>query len=167
MKSVAYLLMLVALLGCNAKQPSPATPSSDPGGHVRAGSADIYKTKPPVEGEQAPTWTDVPEDEIPPGCNQFERCRAYTIVSYDDTWSNAEGNEGLFVLRFKNVRITAFCGAKPGSCYQFVEAVGQTIWLDDEETDLIYYRSARKPQRDDAVLVITKRQMVGEPVPAK
>lgn len=157
--------MLTALLGCKSKPParSPAAPSSNAEG-VRLGSADIYKTKAPVEGEQAPTWTSKPEDQIPPGCNQFSRCRAYTVLSYDDTWRNEEGNEGLFVLRFKNVRITAFCGGVPGSCYEFVEAVGQTIWLDDNMTDLIFYRGAREPQKNDAALVITKRQMVGEPV---
>lgn len=111
----------------------------------------------PIEGEQAPTWTTFPEDTIQPGCNQFSRCRAYTIISYDSTWHNDDGNEGLFVLRFKNVWITAFCGHKPGSCSEFIEAVGKTVWLDDEITDLLFLRSERTPQKNDAVLVVMKR----------
>jgi len=156
MRSFAYFFLLVALLGCDARPQSPQ-PSSDVAKHARLGKADLYKPMNPVEGEQAPTWTDFPEDVIQPGCNQFTRCRAYTIYSYDSNWHNELGNEGLFVLRFKNVWITAFCGAKPGSCYPFVEAVGKTVWLDDDITDLIYFRSARTPQKDDAVLVVTKR----------
>ncbi len=159
MRSLAYLLLLVALLGCDKKQPSLTSPSSDGAGHVRLGSPELYKTRTPVEGDQAPTWTSFPEDEIPPGCNQFTRCRAYTVFSYDGNWRNELGNEGLFVLRFKNVWITAFCGGEPGSCWPFVEAVGKTIWLDDEMTDLLYFRSERNPRKDDAVLVVTKREM--------
>jgi len=159
MKSLAYLLWLGVLLGCETKQPSPASLSSDGAGHVRAGGPELYKTRTPIEGDQAPTWTDFPEDQIQSGCVQFTRCRAYTVYSYDGNWHNELGNEGLFVLRFKNVWITAFCGAKPGTCFPFIEAVGKTIWLDDETTDLLYFRAERKPQKDDAVLVVTKREM--------
>ncbi|MFZ1084825.1 MAG: hypothetical protein WAN35_07670 [Terracidiphilus sp.] len=159
MKSLAYLLLLIVLLGCDTKQPTATSLVSDRAGHVRMGGPELYKKRIPVEGDQAPTWTDFPEDEIPSGCNQFTRCRAYTVFSYDANWHNELGNEGLFVLRFKNVWITAFCGAKPGSCWPFSEAVGKTIWLDDEITDLLYFRAERKPQKDDAVLVVTKREM--------
>jgi hypothetical protein len=159
MRRITYLLLLVALAGCDAKRSAPALPSSDGAGHVRLGGSELYKERTAVEGEQAPTWSDSPEDVIQSGCNQFTRCRAYTVYSYDSTWHNGLGNEGLFVLRFKNVWITAFCGAKPGTCAPFVEAVGKTIWLDDETTDLLYLRAARKPQRDDAVLVVSKREM--------
>jgi hypothetical protein len=152
------LLLLVALLGCDTKRISSAS-SSNAADHVRAGNRELYKVRTAVEGDQASTWTTFPEDEIPSGCNQFTRCRAYTVFSYQSTWHNALGNEGLFILRFKGVWITAFCGGKPGSCFPFVEAVGKTIWLDDETTDLIYFRSARMPQKDDAVLVVTKREM--------
>ena len=158
MKVAAYLLVLGTLLGCSVKESSTQS-SSDAAKHARLGKAELYKAMTPVEGEQAPTWTDFPEDVIQPGCNQFSRCRAYTVFSYDANWHNKLGNEGLFVLRFKNVWITAFCGAKPGSCYPFIESVGKTVWLDDEITDLIYFRSARTPQKDDAVLVVTKRGM--------
>jgi hypothetical protein len=103
--------------------------------------------------------TNFPEDEIQTGCVQFMRCRAYTVVSYDGSWHNEEGNEGLFLLRFKNVWITAFCGAAPGSCWQFEEAVGKTIWIDDEEVDLLYLHQGRTPQKGDSVLVVTKRSM--------
>lgn len=156
MKRLTLLLLLTALLGCHTKQSSPSTDSA---GHVRAGNPEIYQTKAPVEGEQAPTWTTFPEDKIPLGCNQFSRCRAYTVVSYDANWHNEYGNEGLFVLRFQNVWITAHCGAKPGSCWHFVEAVGQAIWLDDEITDLLYFRTEREPRKEDAVLVVIKRSM--------
>lgn len=156
MKRVTLLVLLTALLGCSSKQPSPSTDSA---GHVRAGDPEIYQTRAPVEGEQAPTWTSFPEDKIPSGYNQFMRCRAYTVVSYDANWHNEFGNEGLFVLRFKNVWITAFCGAKPGSCWPFVEAVGETIWLDDDTTDLLYLRTERSATKDDAVLVVAKRSM--------
>lgn len=157
MKAAFCFLLLAILLGCRAQ--SKESSSSTTVKHARLGKVELYKAMTPVEGEQAPTWTDFPEDVIQPGCNQFSRCRAYTIYSYDSDWHNELGNEGLFVLRFKNVWITTFCGAKPGSCYPFVEAVGKTVWLDDEMTDLIYFRSARTPQKDDAVLVVTKRGM--------
>ena len=163
MKNVIASLIVLALLGCKSSAPSPA--AAEDSGHVRLGGADIYKERPPIEGDQAPTWTNKPEDTIPIGCNQFMRCRAYTVMSYDDTWHNQDGNEGLFVLRLKNVKITAFCGGAPGSCYHFQEAVGQTIWLEDESTDLIYYREAREPTRDDPALIITKRQMIEESRP--
>ena len=159
MKAATYLLLLVVMLGCKAQRPSQTPSPSGAVNHARLGSPDLYKAKIPVEGELASTWTDFPEDVIQPGCNQFSRCRAYTIFSYDSGWRNELGNEGLFVLRFKNIWITAFCGAKPGSCYPFVEAVGKTVWLDDEITDMIYYRSERTPQKDDAVLVVTNRGM--------
>jgi hypothetical protein len=123
------------------------------------GGHELYKTRVAVEGDQAPTWTSFPEDEIPPGCIQFTRCRAYTVFSYDGNWHNEFGAEGLFVLRFKNIWITAFCGGKPGTCWQFVEAVGKTIWLDDETTDLLYFHADRNSQKGDAVLVVTKRGM--------
>jgi hypothetical protein len=156
MKRLTLILFLAALAGCNTKRPSSL---SDNEGHVRASGPENYQTKPAIEGEQAPTWTNFPEDKIPSGCNQFRRCQAYTVISYDANWHNDEGNEGLFVLRFKNIWITAFCGAKPGTCWPFVEAVGKTIWLEDETTDLLYLRTAREAQRDDPVLVITKRSM--------
>ena len=159
MRRYAYFLVLAALLSCDAKPQSRARSSSQAAKYVRLGKAKLYKAMTPVEGEQAPTWTSFPEDVIQHGCNQFDRCRAYTIFSYDSTWHNDLGNEGLFVLRFKNVWLTAFCGGKPGSCYPFVEAVGKTVWLDDEITDLIYFRLARTPQKNDAVLVVTKRTM--------
>jgi hypothetical protein len=148
------LALLLLLLGC--KEPST---HSDNAGHVRAGKPEMYRSRTATEGEQAPTWTSLPEDTIPDGCNQFMRCRAYTVISYDGTWHNEEGNEGLFVLRFKNVLVTAFCSGHPGSCWQFVEAVGKTIWLDDETTDLLYLRQERTPQRGDPVLVVMKRSM--------
>jgi hypothetical protein len=159
MRSLFYFLALAVLLGCEAKAQTAAPPSSNTAAHARLGGPELYKTKTPVEGEQAPTWTNFPEDVIQQGCSQFSRCRAYTVFSYDSNWHNEYGNEGLFVLRFKDVWITAFCGAKPGSCYQFIESVGQTIWLDDEITDLLYFRSQRTPQKNDAVLVVTKRGM--------
>jgi hypothetical protein len=150
------LFLLTSLLGCNSNQSSTSTDST---GHVRAGNPEIYQTKAAVEGEQAPTWTTFPEDKIPHGCNQFTRCRAYTVFSYDANWRNEYGNEGLFVLRFNNVWITAHCGAEPGSCWPFVEAVGKTVWLDDEITDLLYFRMEREPKKEDVALVVIKRSM--------
>jgi hypothetical protein len=95
-KRLTFILFLAALVGCNTKRPSPL---SDSDGHVRAGGPENYQTKPAVEGEQAPTWTNFPEDKIPPDSNQFMRCQAYTVISYDANWHNDEGNVGLFVLR--------------------------------------------------------------------
>jgi hypothetical protein len=137
------LLMIVLLLTASAAMGQ----EMDNAGHVRAGKAEIYKAMTPIEGEQAPTWTSFPADVIQPGCVQFTRCRAYTVFAYYGDWRNEYGNEGLFVLRFKNVWITAFCSGKPGSCPTFVESVGQTIWLDDEITDLIFLRGKREPQQ--------------------
>ena len=88
------------------------------------------------------------------------------MFSYDANWHNEYGNEGLFVLRFQNVWITAHCGGKPGTCWSFVEAVGKTIWLDDETTDLLFFRTEREPKKEDAVLVVIKRSM-DKPAPLK
>jgi len=156
MKEFTLVLLLLLFLGCNARRSTSPYDGSD---HARAGKADLYHPRNAVEGEQAPTWTDYPEDTIPPGCNQFTRCRAYTVISYDGTWRNDFGNEGLFVLRFKDVWITAFCGDKPGTCWPFIETVGNTIWLDDETTDLLYFHHERVPKKGDAVLVVMKREM--------
>jgi hypothetical protein len=163
--AIYCLLVLAALLSCDAQSQSSRTAAerkpyvSDAAGHVRTGSPEIYKVMTPVEGEQAPTWTSFPEDVIQEGCVQFDRCRAYMVYSYDGNWHNKYGNEGLFILRFKNVWITAFCGGKPGSCGHIEESVGKTIWLDDDMNGVIVFSYQRMRSDNDDMLIVIKRGM--------
>jgi hypothetical protein len=120
-------LVIVSLLACRQ-----IIPPSD-NGQERGGTeaASRQQAQPTITASNLERETCAKHQLAP------DQCGEYRVFSYDATWRNELGNQGLFMLERDGLTISAHCGGE--SCPTWADSVGKTVIADKSISDLIIH----------------------------